>query len=650
MIQILLLAILGPLLALGQVYPGGVAGDGDLLVGFNLADAEIAADLDNTATTFAVDDGTGFGDNMVVVIDAEAIFCATLIGNTFSGCVRGFDGTSPSSHSSGATVTGNIVAAHHNALKDEVKAIEQALGVNLSQVQASDTELDELAGLDCANGKITKETAGSWACADDETGTDDQAASEVPFTPAGDIEASDTQAAMEELDGEKQANLGFTAENSANKGAASGYAALDGSSLVVQNPANATATPTGSKIPIAEADGDLHSSWIPLDANYSWTGDHDFASGTRGIPRGATLPGTCVTGDEYMDTNATSGQRHYLCESANTWKLQGDGGGGGGGEANTYSNSGVGGVGVILTKSGVDLPFKSVNAASSKVTVTDDAGNSEVDIDVAEANLTLSNLGGAVTDGQIPAGIMRDAEWTAATAVAQGKVELATDAEANTGTDTTRAVTPANLKAWTASAGSLDHVNLTSIGTNTHAQIDTHLASAANPHAVTKAQVGLANAEDTAISTWIGSANITTVGTIVGGTWQGAAIAPAYGGTGSAYFGVAGPTALRTYTYPDADAAVVTGGGTANKFPVWTAGAALGALDNWTWSGALDSTGRLTIDVGLGREVRFGFDGAYGGAGIHFVGHSSGLNGLHFLNTAGTGRVAKISDSGGGGN
>lgn len=41
------------------------------------------------------------------------------------------------------------------------------------------------------------------------------------------------------------------------KAAASGLASLNASSLVVQNPANATATPTASKIPIADAAGTL---------------------------------------------------------------------------------------------------------------------------------------------------------------------------------------------------------------------------------------------------------------------------------------------------------------------------------------------------------------------------------------------------------
>lgn len=54
------------------------------------------------------------------------------------------------------------------------------------------------------------------------------------------------------------------------------------------------------------------------------------APGTLNIPNSTTLPGTCAVGDAYMDTDATSGQRFYLCESTNTWALQGDGGGGGG--------------------------------------------------------------------------------------------------------------------------------------------------------------------------------------------------------------------------------------------------------------------------------------------------------------------------------
>jgi len=43
-----------------------------------------------------------------------------------------------------------------------------------------------------------------------------------------------------------------------------------------------------------------------------------------------------------------------------------------------------------------------------------------------------------------------------------------------------------------------------------------------------KSDVGLANVENTALSTWAGTANITTLGVIITGTWQGTAVADTY--------------------------------------------------------------------------------------------------------------------------
>lgn len=43
------------------------------------------------------------------------------------------------------------------------------------------------------------------------------------------------------------------------------------------------------------------------------------------LPNGTSLPGTCTVGDSFMDTDATSGQRWFLCESTNTWVVQGGG-------------------------------------------------------------------------------------------------------------------------------------------------------------------------------------------------------------------------------------------------------------------------------------------------------------------------------------
>ena len=46
--------------------------------------------------------------------------------------------------------------------------------------------------------------------------------------------------------------------------------------------------------------------------------------------------------------------------------------------------------------------------------------------------------------------------------------------------------------------GNINHSNISGIGTKTHAVIDTHLDSISNPHSVTKGQVGLGNADNTA--------------------------------------------------------------------------------------------------------------------------------------------------------
>ncbi len=48
-----------------------------------------------------------------------------------------------------------------------------------------------------------------------------------------------------------------------------------------------------------------------------------------------------------------------------------------------------------------------------------------------------------------------------------------------------------------------------------------------------KATLGLNNVENTALSTWAGSSNITTLGTIVSGVWNGTTIDVAHGGTGA---------------------------------------------------------------------------------------------------------------------
>jgi hypothetical protein len=73
--------------------------------------------------------------------------------------------------------------------------------------------------------------------------------------------------------------------------------------------------------------------------------------------------------------------------------------------------------------------------------------------------------------------------------------------------------------------------------------------------ATVRSTIGLGNVENTALSTWAGSTNITTVGTISTGTWSGAVVAVNKGGTGIS-------------SYTTGDILVATGSTTLSKIPV----------------------------------------------------------------------------------
>lgn len=87
---------------------------------------------------------------------------------------------------------------------------------------------------------------------------------------------------------------------------------------------------------------------------------------------------------------------------------------------------------------------------------------------------------------------------------------------------------------WGAIAGTLS--NQTDLITVLNGKVPT--TRTVNGHAlssdvtVTKSDIGLGNVENTALSTWTGSTNITTLGTIGTGTWNGTTISIAKGGTG----------------------------------------------------------------------------------------------------------------------
>lgn len=110
------------------VYPGGIATDADLKVGINNVRTRLVGAINASVTTITLSPASGVLVNTMISIGTEVMAVTAVLGGDQFTVVRGFDGTTAATHVNNAVVEGRVNAGYHNILKNEIIAIETALG------------------------------------------------------------------------------------------------------------------------------------------------------------------------------------------------------------------------------------------------------------------------------------------------------------------------------------------------------------------------------------------------------------------------------------------------------------------------------------------------------------------------------------------
>lgn len=118
------------------IFQAALPGDNDLLVASNRAIGTLDEEIGTTVTTFRLRTGQGnrFRVPCLIQVDQEIMRVKAKSGDILQQIDRGFASTNQTPHSNGTDVKGYILDWHHNQMAAEIKAICQALGVNLANV------------------------------------------------------------------------------------------------------------------------------------------------------------------------------------------------------------------------------------------------------------------------------------------------------------------------------------------------------------------------------------------------------------------------------------------------------------------------------------------------------------------------------------
>ena len=118
-------------------YPGRVATNSDLIVAVDQQQTTLLLPMGVSDLTATVLDPSSIKAFNLLSIDSEIVKTLGPPAGNVIPVSRGFDGTLPAAHVSGAIVAGFIDAYHHNAVVAEIEAIETFLGPNGINIPSS---------------------------------------------------------------------------------------------------------------------------------------------------------------------------------------------------------------------------------------------------------------------------------------------------------------------------------------------------------------------------------------------------------------------------------------------------------------------------------------------------------------------------------
>jgi hypothetical protein len=117
-------------------YPTSLDTVVELIQAANNAQTTLNGALTANATTVAVISTALFANTGCFAVDNELISYTGKTGTSFTGCVRGFDGSTAATHNSGSTVSDVVTTRHHEVVVDAILALQQKLGSGVSTPSA----------------------------------------------------------------------------------------------------------------------------------------------------------------------------------------------------------------------------------------------------------------------------------------------------------------------------------------------------------------------------------------------------------------------------------------------------------------------------------------------------------------------------------